>query len=409
MSDVEFDPNADALFATEPTHNIAHDAGSGSVDTAAIDAASVDTASVDTGAGDLASGDSAVASSASGDVWSMLVGQNDAARLLRGASVQPVHAYLLVGPRGAGALPLARSFSAAVLCEVGDGCGQCRNCRLVAAGAHPDVRLVQRAGAAISAEQADEVVRLASLSPVESDRQILILDEFHLVRPEAAAKLLKTIEEPNPSTIFVVLADQVTSDLVTIASRCVRVNVLAITEATIAAALVADGFDVEAAELAAIHAHGDVERARLLAVDPSMRARLEAFSSIPERINGTGAAVAKIVDEVVALVDGASSTLVSSHELEVAALEERIAASGERGSGRKQLEERHKREIRRHRTDEMRSGLLAVANQYRLRLVAGGTSRDVVAVERIGRTIEMLDRNPNEVLMLQALLLDLGA
>jgi DNA polymerase III subunit delta' len=341
------------------------------------------------------------------DVWTSVVGQLDAVRMLRGASHQPVHAYLLVGPRGAGALSVARSFAAAVLCTNGDGCGHCRNCRLVLDGAHPDVRLIARTGASISAEQADEVVRLASLSPVESNRQVLILDEFHLVRPEAAAKLLKTIEEPNPSTMFVVLADQVTSDLVTIASRCVRVPIVPLTNEVIAATLIAAGVDVDTATMAASHAHGDLERARLLAVDPSMQARLDAFRAIPERLNRTGAVVAEIVDQIVALVDSSGVGIAAVHEREIAALEERIATSGERGSGRKQLEERHKREVRRHRTDELRSGLLAIAGEYRERLVVGGTSRDVGAVERIGRTMGMLDRNPNEVLMLQALLLDL--
>jgi DNA polymerase III subunit delta' len=341
------------------------------------------------------------------DVWASVVGQLDAVRMLRGASHQPVHAYLLVGPRGAGALSMARAFAAAVLCTNGDGCASCRNCRLVLDGAHPDVRLIQRAGASISAEQADEVVRLASLSPVESNRQVLILDEFHLVRPDAAAKLLKTIEEPNASTMFVVLADQVTSDLVTIASRCVRVPIVPLTIGVIAAALVASGVAPDVAVRAAGHAHGDLERARLLAVDPLMQARLDAFRAVPERLNGTGAVVAQIVDEIVALVDGSGTAVAAAHEREVTALEERIAASGERGSGRKQLEERHKREVRRHRTDELRSGLLAIAGEYRERLVVGGSSRDVAAIERLGTTMEMLDRNPNEVLMLQALLLEL--
>ena len=72
--------------------------------------------------------------------------------------------------------------------------------------------------------QAEEVVRLAALSPVEGRRKVLILDEFHLLRPEGAARLLKTIEEPPPSTVFVIVADDVPHDLVTIASRCVRVD-----------------------------------------------------------------------------------------------------------------------------------------------------------------------------------------
>ena len=66
---------------------------------------------------------------------------------------------------------------------------------------------------------------------------MLILDEFHLLRPEGAARLLKTVEEPPPSTVFVILADDVPVDLVTIASRCVRVDFHALPEPLIAETL----------------------------------------------------------------------------------------------------------------------------------------------------------------------------
>jgi DNA polymerase-3 subunit delta' len=98
------------------------------------------------------------------------------------------------------------------------------------------------------------------------------------------------------------------------------------------------------------------------------------------------------------------------HEREIADLDARVAAAGERGSGRKALEERHRREVRRYRTDELRSGLAVMAGVYRDALVQGRASRPdtaVHAVERIHVALEALDRNPNEALLLQHLLLDL--
>src|SRR5699024_2507971 len=95
---------------------------------------------------------------------------------------------------------------------------------------------------------------------------------------------------------------------------------------------------------------------------------------------------------------------------EVAALEARVAATGERGSGRKQLEDHHKRELRRHRADELRSGLGVLAGAYRDALVGGRRARPeagVTAVTRIHAALEAMERNPNETLLLQALLLDL--
>ena len=72
------------------------------------------------------------------------------------------------------------------------------------------------------------------MAPVEGDRKVLILHEFHLLRPEAAALLLKTIEEPPASDDLRRLADAVPPDLVTIASRCVRIDFRAIPEDVIA-------------------------------------------------------------------------------------------------------------------------------------------------------------------------------
>jgi DNA polymerase III subunit delta' len=97
------------------------------------------------------------------------------------------------------------------------------------------------------------------------------------------------------------------------------------------------------------------------------------------------------------------------HEAEIVVLDERVAAAGERGSGRKQLEERHRREQRRHRTDELRSGLGVMAGALRDAMVAGHPRPDSI-VEGVGRIIdalEALERNPNETLLLQRLLLQI--
>jgi DNA polymerase-3 subunit delta' len=83
---------------------------------------------------------------------------------------------------------------------------------------------------------------------------------------------------------------------------------------------------------------------------------------------------------------------------------------GERGSGRRALEERHRRELRRHRTDELQSGLVALAGAYRDRLAAGTVHEPGAAIEAVTavhEAIEAMERNPNEVLLLQALLLRL--
>lgn len=342
-------------------------------------------------------------------VWADVVGQDAAVDHLRRAAVDPVHAYLFVGPPGCTKDEAARAFAALVMTHGVDDPGR-RDARLALAGEHPDVREVERVGAAISADQAREIVRVASLAPAEGPRKVMILSEFHLLRAEGAAILLKTIEEPPPSTMFVVVVDHVPPDLVTIASRCVRVEFRAIADHIVAARLVSEGVPVDRAEQAARSAAGDLGRARVLASDDSLVARRAAFAEVPRRLDGTGSTVIRLVDELQSLIERAAAPLAERQEAEVAVLEARAAQFGERGSGRKALDERHKRELRRHRTDELRSGLAVLAATYRDALAAGGSHRpDALsdAVHRIHRALEALERNPNEALLLQALLFDL--
>jgi hypothetical protein len=83
---------------------------------------------------------------------------------------------------------------------------------------------------------------------------------------------------------------------------------------------------------------------------------------------------------------------------------------GERGSGQKRLEERHKRELRRHRVDELKIGLSTTAGAYRDALVTDPPRHPgaiIAAVHDLHDAIEALDLNPNEHLLLQALFLRL--
>ena len=341
-----------------------------------------------------------------GSVWDDVVGQPAAVAQLRAAvDAEPVHAYLFQGPPGSTKGEAARAFAAALISGGDDP--DARDARLILRGEHPDVHEVRRTGPAISADQAREIVRVASLAPVESRRKILILDEFHLLRPEGAAILLKTIEEPPDSTIFVIMADFVPTDLVTISSRCARIEFRAINTDVIAARLVTEGIGPAEATAAARATHGDLDRARVLATDPGLAERRAAFRAAPGDLDGSGHAATRTAATLLGLIDASAGPLEERHEVEVAELDERIKAHGERGSGSKQLEERHKRELRRHRTDELRSGLATMAATYRDALVEG-SARDpeesTAAVSRINGALEALERNPNERLLLESLL-----
>ncbi len=303
-------------------------------------------------------------------VWDDVVGQAHAIEQLQSAATTgPVHAYLFVGPAGSTKYQAARAFAARVL-SGGDDPTQ-RDARLALVGEHPDVREVRRAGPSISADQAREIVRVSSIAPTESARKVLILDEFHLLRPEGAALMLKTIEEPPESTMFIICADFVPHELITISSRCARIDFRSIADGVIAARLLTEGVGPVEAQAASKAALGDLDRARLLATDPGLAERRTAFLAAPATVDGSGAVAMRLAAELLAMIDQAAQPLAARHETEVEALTARIKEFGERGSGKKQLEERHKRELRRHRTDELRAGLATMAATYRDALVGG--------------------------------------
>lgn len=347
----------------------------------------------------------AIAVAARSDVWSEVVGQDRAIAQLRAAAVHPVHAYLLVGPAGSGKRAAAVAFASVLLGvdAVDRGADVDRAVSLALTENHPDLHVVEPEGARLSVDEARAIVTSASRSPVEGRRKVIVLAEFHRVE-RFGAILLKTIEEPPESTVFLVLADEVPPELVTIASRSVRIDLGPVPEEAMIDRLVSDGTPVETARIAAAAAAGDLRRARLLVGDPALGVRRDSWSSVPLRVDGTGGTAAQLVDEVLAHIDAAQEPLDERQQAEREQLQERIEAYGQRGSGAKELEARHKREVRRHRTSELRFGLATMAAVYRDRLAsAHDPSPHLDALAAIQAAAEAIDRNPNELLLLQGL------
>jgi DNA polymerase III subunit delta' len=341
------------------------------------------------------------------NLWADVRFQDTAVTALQAAARQPVHAYLLLGRTGNGTFKAALSFAAAMLCPNG-GCSRCDVCARSLDQVHPDLITVEREGASISVDQAREIIRLAMRSPIEGTRKVLILTDFHLVT-NAGPTLLKIIEEPPESTVFVILADHLPPELVTIASRCVQIPFVNPTQQQIESALISDGVDADRAARVADASGGQLERALLLATDEQLASRLSFWEMIPARLDGTGAAVSALSGEALMMLDHAAvGPLEARQAAEAAALEARIEQTGTRGAigQRKELTERHKRELKRLRDDELRLGLSVLLRRYRAALI-NQTLDDTAALNALNGAHEHLERNPNLGLLLPALLLKL--
>jgi len=351
-----------------------------------------------------------------------VVGQTAAVDQLRATARHPVHAYLLVGPPGAGQRALVRGFAAALLCPAG-GCGACSTCRRALAGVHPDLVEVDRSGPSVTVDDARRIVRLAQRRPLEAHRQVVAVSDVHLAL-RAAPVLLKTLEEPARDTVFVLLADVVPHELATVASRCFRIDLPPVAPGALAPWLVGQGVDPALADDMAVAAGGSVDRARLLVDDEGFATRRSLWRDVPTRLDGTGATAAALAAELLASAEEAVEPLRARHRSELEALAAQAESTGERGvPGRKDIEDRQHREERRWRVDEIRAGLGVLAAAYRDRLVgevtAAGASGHARLAERVGALsgavgnvegvcVEMV-RNPNESLMLEALLVRLSA
>jgi DNA polymerase-3 subunit delta' len=345
------------------------------------------------------------------DVWGDVVGQARAEADLRAAVQAPLHAYLFVGPPGSGRMAAARAFAAALFSRDAEGGEAERHARLALEGKHPDLIVFEPEGARLSVDMdkgdLPVILQEVNRSPVEADRKLVVLGQFHTMEQFAGA-FLKTIEEPPPRTIIVVVADEIPPELVTTASRCVRIDFGRVPDAAVAERLVAEGVTPDRAREAADAASGDLGRARLLATDPDLAARRDAWRAVPDRLDGTGARVVDLVEDLRGRIDAAQAPLDAQHAEEQAALEEQIERYGLRRGLLTELATRHKRQVRTLRRQEIIFGLANLAGRYRDALAEGRDPADLVdGLAAIQTAAEDLVRNPLEELQLLGLFLKL--
>jgi DNA polymerase-3 subunit delta' len=354
------------------------------------------------------------------DPWRAIVGQERAVEQLRRAATRPGHAYLIAGPRGAGAPALARAFAAALLSPDGDA----RTVDLVERRLHPDVVEFEPERTVITVDQArEEIIPEAWRAPIEADRKVVMLLEAERLQPEAANALLKTFEEPPERTVIVLVSEAADELLDTVRSRCQRIDLGGLDEATIEAALIGDGAQADEARLAARLAGGQLGRARDLLGDtrPLRRAFVEAAMSV----DGTGAAAGRAAAQMLDAVHGAIATVKTRHAEELAAFDDEAARAGYEARDlrrlRRRVEDRQPARERLARRKAIAEGIAALETVYRDALagaqaplrnldhepLTADVRSCVRALDACRQARDALEFNPNEGLLLERLALHL--
>jgi DNA polymerase III subunit delta' len=202
------------------------------------------------------------------------------------------HSLLFDGPDGIGKRAVALELAAAINCTQGRdgrGCGTCRSCRRIARLGHPDVVLVRpNEKGSISVDMVRGIIAGASYRPFEARRRVVVIDEADALQPAAQNALLKTLEEPPPTSIFVLATSRPDLLLVTVRSRCHRLRFGPLSPADVASVLqTSHGLDAAAAAARAAVADGSVARALAQETGELEQARRAAMSVLGQLVKAT--------------------------------------------------------------------------------------------------------------------------
>lgn len=342
-----------------------------------------------------------------------VIGHRRVTDLLERERHHPAQSYLFVGPAGVGKATTARIFAAALLCPDGwDHDEPCRSCRRVASGNHPDLVVVEPEGAQMNVDQVRATILASSLTPVEGRRKVFLLDEAGTMTDGAANALLKTLEEPSVSTIFILVAESVDDLPETIASRCRVIPFSRVATEEVSSALVAQGVAGGSAEEAARIAGGRPGIALSVATEPKVAEFRKAWISVPSRVGGGPGSASELAEELLASAEPLLAAIKARQESEA------VETSRDR--------ERHKRELNRATQALTVNGLELLASVYvdaaaaqhgapvrnadipMEELIAVSPERAIANAERILDSVVDVRRNLRPGLVVTNLLIELG-
>jgi len=296
------------------------------------------------------------------------------------------HAYLFSGMPGVGKKTTAVVFAKALNClnDGSDSCEHCTSCRKIAHGAHPDLVVVKPQGIVIKIADIRELQKQMQFRPFEGRRRVVIIEDAHRMNEAAANALLKTLEEPMPYNVLILLTSRNDGLPRTILSRCQKIRFSPVRPETVKSYLMETrAMKEDDAAIIAAASQGSI--GRILERDEESRERFKT---------GT-------IEKIAMLDRGNALSLFSiAHEFgdERTVIMEKLGLLREWLRDILVLKETDRRDFMLHRD------LLEITENLSETM---GRASAIHAIETVARAIRAIERNANKQLTLESMLFTL--
>jgi DNA polymerase-3 subunit delta' len=331
------------------------------------------------------------------NVFSSLIGQdhiveqlNHAVQVAKsGESSQAMtHSWLFVGPPGSGRSNAAVAFAASLVCKE-NGCGICIDCTTVISSTHVDVERFNTSGLSIKADEVRELISRSSWSSSVGGWRIVIIEDADRLTQTAANALLKTIEEPESHTVWLLCAPTLSDVPVTIRSRCRHVQLRTPSTKSVEEFLLNIAkVDSVTASFSARVSQGHIGRARYFATNQDAQLRRKEVLALPLSLKDIDLCF-KAAQRLVNIAEEQAKNENSERD----ALELKELQDAYQGTGRvlisggakavKDLEKEQKSSTTRSIRDNIDASLLDIATFYRDVLVVQSESNEILNVDLV--------------------------
>lgn len=296
------------------------------------------------------------------------------------------HSWLFVGPPGSGRSNAAIAFAAALVCKE-SGCGICTDCTTVLSSTHIDVERFNPTGLSIKAEEVRELISRSSWSPSVGGWRVVIIEDADRLTETAANALLKTIEEPESHTVWLLCAPTLADVPITIRSRCRHAQLRTPSTVSVEEFLLHHTkVDEKTARFAARIAQGHIGRARFIATNLEAQSRRKEIFALLfglRDIESCFKAAQKLLDLA---EDQAEKENSERDAVELKQLQEALQGAGRgliSGGAKavKELEKEQKSSATRSIRDNIDGALLDLSTFYRDVLLLQSNGSEILNVD----------------------------